>query len=385
MNRKLISVIIPVYNVRPYLEECIKSVINQTYKDLEIILVDDGSTDGSQDICDYFKSTDSRITVIHQINQGLVGARKSGLEAANGCYICFVDGDDWIEPDMCNVMLQKILEKQSNVVLSGYYRNNEIAYQPEWGEILLTQDSRYIMLGEFFADNNLHHNLWYCLFEKELICASYGKVPINMQYGEDAVCFLYCLLAAKKMYWIKEAYYHYRIRTESMTQRRSICDVFNVWIYCANILKKANIISSDKIVDGWLESKFLEFLVCQCSRGTKHYQISDISRLYGKKIVIYGAGKVGTDYWKQMSSYSDCHIVAWVDKNYDEIKCSYREIQSVETVENIGFDYIIVAVAREEVYQQIREELLQNGIIDEKIVWLPPQVSYEVDLTNTTS
>ena len=95
-----ISVIVPIYNVKEYLDKCISSICNQTYKNLEIILVDDGSTDGSATICDAFAKKDDRIVVIHKENGGLTSTRKAGVNIATGKYIGFVDGDDWIDEDM---------------------------------------------------------------------------------------------------------------------------------------------------------------------------------------------------------------------------------------------------------------------------------------------
>jgi raffinose-raffinose alpha-galactotransferase len=106
-----VSVVIPVYNVKPYLERCVQSVIRQTYKDLEIILVDDGSTDGSGDLCDQLAVTDKRICVIHQENQGLSGARNTGIRQATGEYVIFLDSDDeWL----LNDGLERILHKGNN-------------------------------------------------------------------------------------------------------------------------------------------------------------------------------------------------------------------------------------------------------------------------------
>lgn len=104
-----VSVVIPVYNVKPYLERCVKSVIGQTYKDLEIILVDDGSTDGSGELCDDIATTDNRIIVIHQNNQGLSGARNEGIRKANGEYIIFIDSDDaWLIDNGLELLIKKI-------------------------------------------------------------------------------------------------------------------------------------------------------------------------------------------------------------------------------------------------------------------------------------
>lgn len=102
-----VSVIIPVYNVKPYLERCVKSVLRQTYKDIEVILVDDGSKDGSGELCDQIALTDKRIYVIHQANQGLSGARNTGIQEATGEYIIFIDSDDeWLLNDGLNTIVQ---------------------------------------------------------------------------------------------------------------------------------------------------------------------------------------------------------------------------------------------------------------------------------------
>lgn len=96
-----VSVIVPVYNVEPYLRQCLDSIVSQTLKDIEIILIDDGSTDGSGEICDEYKREDHRIRVIHKVNEGLSAARNDGIDASTAPYIMFVDGDDWVEPEFC--------------------------------------------------------------------------------------------------------------------------------------------------------------------------------------------------------------------------------------------------------------------------------------------
>ena len=114
-----ISIIIPIYNVREYLAKCIESVINQTYQDIEIICVDDGSTDGSYEICEYYKKKDSRIKVVHKINEGIVSARQTGLKIANGEYVGFVDGDDWIDEKMYESMIRTMEKSNVDMVETG--------------------------------------------------------------------------------------------------------------------------------------------------------------------------------------------------------------------------------------------------------------------------
>ena len=120
-----ITVIMPVYNVENYLAEAIESVINQTYKNLEIILIDDGSTDKSGNICDEYEKIDSRIKVIHQENKGLSGARNAGIEVATGNYIMFIDSDDIFPKDACEKMLNYIEEKDADYVVGNYTNMSE--------------------------------------------------------------------------------------------------------------------------------------------------------------------------------------------------------------------------------------------------------------------
>jgi glycosyltransferase involved in cell wall biosynthesis len=112
-----ISVIIPVYNVRQYLDQCLNSLAEQTYKNLEIILVDDGSTDGSSEICDSYSEKDERFKVIHQNNAGVSSARNAGLNAVSGEWIMFMDADDWIENDTCEAALNCAVRNDADTVL----------------------------------------------------------------------------------------------------------------------------------------------------------------------------------------------------------------------------------------------------------------------------
>ena len=125
MNQK-ISIIVPVYKVEKYLNECIESIINQTYKNLEIILVDDGSPDNCPMICDKYALDDLRIKVIHKKNAGLMAAWISGLELATGEYIGFVDSDDFIELDMYEVMIKSLVENDADLIQCNMWRNDGI-------------------------------------------------------------------------------------------------------------------------------------------------------------------------------------------------------------------------------------------------------------------
>lgn len=128
MSSHKVSVIVPVYNVEKYLERCILSIINQTYKNIEIILVDDGSKDSSGEICDNFAEKDTRIKVIHRVNGGVSDARNAGLDNATGEFIYFIDSDDYIHKDLIKDNLEKLIEKDADIICFNRYivNNNEV-------------------------------------------------------------------------------------------------------------------------------------------------------------------------------------------------------------------------------------------------------------------
>ena len=153
----LISIIVPVYNVELYLNECINSIRNQTYKNLEIILIDDGSTDNSGKICDEYAKIDSRIVVIHKENKGVTSARKVGVEIANGKYIGFVDSDDYIDKEMYKNMLKKILETDADFIDCGCIRfsdSNNIYYPKNFyrSDIELNEMNRDNIMCQFITN-----------------------------------------------------------------------------------------------------------------------------------------------------------------------------------------------------------------------------------------
>ena len=127
METELIRVIVPVYNVERYLRRCVDSILHQTYQDLEVLLVDDGSTDASGAICDEYAAQEERVTAVHQKNRGLSAARNAGLERAQGTYLCFVDSDDYIEPEMFEELLLIAMDTGADLTLCDF----NIYYQKE--------------------------------------------------------------------------------------------------------------------------------------------------------------------------------------------------------------------------------------------------------------
>ena len=121
MKDSKISIIVPVYNAEKYLVECLNSLVEQTYKNIEIILIDDGSIDNSAKICDEYAKKDERIKVVHQKNSGVSVARNNGLDMHTGDYVMFVDSDDWIELNTCEILINNIISNDKDILIYNYY------------------------------------------------------------------------------------------------------------------------------------------------------------------------------------------------------------------------------------------------------------------------
>lgn len=206
-----ISVIVPVYRVEEFLDDCIKSIVNQTYHNLQIILVDDGSPDSCGEICENWAKVDDRIIVIHKENGGLSDARNAGLAIATGDYIAFVDSDDWIEPRMYEVMLSIIKKEKADIVACGFidtYSQKSITHSYPY-----VTGSSETFLKYIYSDTIFPVAAWNKLYKKELWNSfSFPKGKIC----EDAFTTYLLVDKASRIVQIPDALYHYRIRENSI-------------------------------------------------------------------------------------------------------------------------------------------------------------------------
>ena len=169
MKKPLISIIVPVYNVKNFLRECLDSILAQTLTDWEAILVDDGSTDGSGEICDEYAAADARFTVIHKENTGQADSRNIAISQAKADCIGFVDSDDWIEPRMYEILYNTMVENGADISICGYffnYVNKERAYYDSGETIIMSGKEA---MEEVIDDKIIHSYLWDKLFKKEMI------------------------------------------------------------------------------------------------------------------------------------------------------------------------------------------------------------------------
>lgn len=212
----LVSVIVPVYNKKEYLEQCVDSILGQTYKKLELLLVDDGSSDGSGEICDRYAALDGRVKAIHQTNGGPTAACAAGMEAASGGYYMFVDGDDYLEPEMVAQMAERLRGVPGEIVCCNYVMEKlrKTEYVRCGVEPGVYEGERLVQLkagliGKEHRTVSLSRCMKLC--EKSLFAGNEIYYDYSLRFGEDANLMYPALLGSSRVVIMKEAfYYHYR-------------------------------------------------------------------------------------------------------------------------------------------------------------------------------
>lgn len=234
----LVSVIVPVYNVKPYLNACLDSLAAQTMRRIEIILIDDGSDDGSGSVCDTYAGRDERFRVIHQKNGGLSDARNRGILAAAGEYLMFVDSDDWVEKDFCRIPYRMAVDTHADIVSFGYRRIRRggisVFKDEKMPEGMITRDEGVRMLG-----NSISCTIWNKLFHRSLF--QEVRFPKGFVYEDIAVVFT-LFHNAEAICCTNLALYNYRFRKDSISGSRN---------YSAQMDKYAHLFQQVKHLRRW--------------------------------------------------------------------------------------------------------------------------------------
>lgn len=221
MGKELISVIVPVYNAEKYLQKCLDSILEQTYQNLEIIIINDGSTDNSGQICQEYEKQDDRIIYIEKENSGVSDTRNAGMNRMTGTYITFVDSDDWLEPNYVKFLYEKLIEHQADIVVGNYTSFNEsnsvFYFHTSADYYEKVYDNKSIIPCLYDAKELLKSALivpWGKIYKKEII-ANF-RFPID-RIGEDALFNLKALLDSKKVVYVNKSAYIYRVREGSLS------------------------------------------------------------------------------------------------------------------------------------------------------------------------
>lgn len=437
-----VSIIMPVYNQEKYLEASLKCICNQTLKNIEIICVDDGSTDRTNEILQKYALNDKRFKIINQKNQYAGAARNNGMKYARGKYWIFLDSDDLFDMSMLEKMYHRAEETAADILICEYnYLQNStekiINRDFSFEESFLPSQS--VFSGLDLKDNALFQIsvgcAWDKLFRAEFIKRS-GYQYLNLKVFEDAFFVNILLAKAKRICFMKEPLISYRIHNvDSLSNKKDIYwdDVFEMLgllqdelkfqglyhlyersflnllvdfeIFNLDSLKsiesykkcykkiKEQIDLNDKILASDQNSYFYniytlekykkiirlefesflfeEFQRCQMSskkNALKGWVFPYEKVEKGKKVVLYGAGAIGSDYYEQLGYTNYCKELYWVDKKFEKLKKDGRPVNPPSMIKKIKPDYVVVAILDEVIQKEVDDELVEMGIDPKQII-----------------
>ena len=390
---ELISIVVPIYNVSEYLPECIESILNQTYSDIEVILVNDGSTDGSGAICEAYAKKDSRIKVITQKNCGLTVTRRNGVMSAEGRYIVFVDGDDWIEPDMYECLMDYMYNNDVDIVTSAGYRNyswgqgaTKLDDTLEKGIYSMKDDSflKCLFSASFGTTKHMNGAIWNKLFKKSNIIDVLKKMDDRVNgFMDDNVVFVGTALNSKSIYVTHECKYHHRERNDSFTYSKNpngLAQINYAYLSLKKLIEDAGY--KDRLYGALCEHTSKNMIEAYNSLfDTRElylpqYVFRSTEIEFGASVLLYGAGKVGKEYYYQLKAENKYNVIGIVDRNAGKIESDFK-VLDLNDVRQMKFDYVIIAVAQEEMAEQIKFELEKLNVPKRKMIWEKPITVFE--------
>lgn len=365
----MISVIVPIYNAEEYLNKCLASIVNQTYRELEIILVNDGSTDESLAICEKYKQVDDRVVIINKHNEGLVRARKDGIRMAKGEYITFVDADDWIDI----TTYEKIYTGKADIISYGlteeyenYSKNKTDKIEPGLYDKKRIHDQIIpcMLSSTTFFEFGMLPNLVCKLIKKSLLLETIDDVSDNVTIGEDVDFFFRTIYKAESMLIKTDTLYHYRQHKKSMMKAKNLPveKIKALYLDLYNIKEAAGLTE-------WVSqlNQYITFVMLLKRPEIVIPYITELSDIHGK-VVIYGAGGFGKSLYDILIENKNITKLSIVDRQWQNMNNVGYHIENPETVRVDIPDKIIIAILNENVCGQVGKYLIEMGIESKTII-----------------
>lgn len=382
MDMYNLSIIIPVYNMEPYLRRCVDSVIAQKYANLEIVIVDDGSEDYSGIICDEYAHRDNRIKVIHKPNGGLVSARKAGLAAAEGAYITYVDADDWIEEHTYDDLMKVVEEYGPDLIACSFIKEfgnfrtvredypREGYYSKEiFREIVQKAGDE----APFFCQV-ICGSLCCKIVKKDFLWKYQNAVPDEIALSEDLAVTLPMIANANSIYVSKKNYYHY------CQNKSSMCWEWETGSYRRlEILVKYLRESFANCRDGaflrlMLHSIYFSMMDLLYDIPAEYFKegipfLKEIKKT--SKVVVYGKGVYASNLIEVIQRYKLCSMVKNVDSGDADLLFQMQQG---------AYDYIVIAILDYMVVDKVKDFLIGRGIAEEVILTIGKEALLEMNL-----
>jgi glycosyltransferase involved in cell wall biosynthesis len=365
----LISVIVPIYNLDAYLYQCISSITKQTYERLEIILVDDGSTDNALEICESFRKSDQRIKVIAKPNGGLVSARKAGLNASTGEYVFYLDGDDWVDNDCLYQYYQYAKNYNVDIVLGDYKREfigNVVKIDHSFmpGFYDRSRIEREILPIMIYAGEFFHHGIktysWGKLYKRELVEELQNQVPNEIMIGEDAALVYPAIFKSNSIYMTDIAGCNYRQRPNSILKSTNFDqnELYRIAL-AFNYLSNALVINDP----GYnflhqLQAYFAAISIIRTGAFLGDTEQYNMFRLFGEiqrgaRLSLYNSGSFGQHVFKHIYKNEHFRYVAWFDKDFRENNLLKMDVSDPDEIQNYDFDYLLVPSFDPQIKQEV--------------------------------
>lgn len=375
MNNILISVIVPIYNSGKYLDRCLQSILDQTFKNIEIILIDDGSTDNSLSICNMYREKYNNIKVYSQENSGQGVARNLGISKAEGRFISFIDSDDYIDKNMYECMLELGINNNCDIIICG----NEIVYDEKKlsiscdrdindYKILCTRDEKM----KYYLTNNISSYPCDKLFKRDLLIKNNIRFPENC-YFEDVNMVLKCLYYSSNIIITDSPFYKYIQRHNSTTYTRTekhLNDFKNEITNCYKFIYEH--CYNENIEIEVRNYKFIHtnMLLKMIKDLKKEYEFESYFRVLPENIIIFGASSAG-ELMKYYCDLFDINIVYFCDNGEQKWGAVVNDIEIIapKQLKDIKENYsiYIASMYYQQIYNQLMELGLENRIVDLEI------------------
>ena len=377
----LVSVIVPVYNTEKYLRRCIDSILSQSYRTIEIILVNDGSTDRSEIICREYVELDPRVFLVYKKNGGLVSARKAGIRASHGDYVVWVDSDDWIEDDYIEKMMEFRNTFSADMVVCDLFRDDGAAstkirsgvgygaYRPKDIVIKLIYD------GTFFQ-HGIQPFLPSKLIKKSLIEELFMVVDERISTGEDAAISYEAIINCEHIFISEYCGYHYVNRIQSMSKTKSRNELERCSLFFRYIDRRLARYELYPVLHSQLNAYFKYILLIRCMGFFDKDEQIVLSPFGGvhreDKLAIYGAGVFGQEIYRYLTVEKSIFPTFWFDNQCDFYANNGMDVVSPDKLKEYAksIDIILIAVTSKRIAEEIMGVITKENNCAEKVRWL---------------
>ena len=379
----LISVVVPIYNLDAYLYQCVSSILQQTYRNLEVILVDDGSTDNAIEICELFRKSDPRVQVISKPNGGLVSARKAGVNASKGDYLYYVDGDDWIEPDCIEQYYHHAKRDAADIVIGNYRREflgnfvtmrntmNPGYYDREAIEKSILPTMIY---DGIFFNHGIRTYSWGKMYRRNIVEHLQNNVPNEVVVAEDAAVVYPAIYQAASVTLTDIVGCNYRQRPNSIlkstnldpSESRRIARAFS---YLSTTLE------AESSAYNFLHQLRAYFAATTIIRFGGFLNEEDNYRKFNffgaiprhSRLALYISGSFGQHVFLHIQASTSYHLAGWFDMDYQESQLLKMPVRNPKDLRVIDFDYLIVPSFDPQVHKEVHQLFDSLGLPKAKI------------------